>query len=316
MAHGEDAKQVENSGGTSLRYYVVLGVGVLAISLAAIFIRMAHASDVPSLLIAWGRLLIAALILTPLVLRRRDYVAQVQRLSRKDIVLILTSGLFLAMHFSAWVTSLEYTTVLISVVLVTTTPIWVAVMELVFLRAYLARLVLAGLFVGTTGGVLIGLSGGFDPTADPDARLVGALLALIGALTVSVYLILGRRLRATLALTPYIWMVYGVAALIMAGVVLFTGTPVFGYRAEGYLWVLALALAPQLIGHSSLNYALAYLPAAYVSLSTQLEPVFASLIAAVVFSEIPGPLQVTGGAIVIIGVLLASVGQSQQTEDG
>jgi drug/metabolite transporter (DMT)-like permease len=285
----------------------VLIAGVAAVSLAAIFIRLAQAQDVSSLVIACGRLLIAALLLSPAVLRRSDYVDQVRRLTPSERILALVAGVFLALHFATWVTSLEYTTVLISVVLVTTTPIWVALLEVVFLRARLSPLIITGLIVALIGGIVIGLSGEATADVSTSDRIRGAILSLIGAMAVAVYLVIGRRLRRTLALTPYIWLVYGIAALIMCGLLLASDTPVTGYSAEGYLWVALTALVPQLVGHSSLNYALAYLPATYVSLSTQMEPVLSALVAVVVFQEIPGWLQVGGGLIIMTGVLLASI---------
>ncbi|MFW5709041.1 MAG: EamA family transporter, partial [Chloroflexota bacterium] len=146
------------------RAYLVLIIGVAAVSLAAIFIRLAQAQAVPSILIAFGRLFVATLILTPAVLRNTAFHAQLRNLSRIDLLLLLTAGFFLAMHFISWVTSLEYTTVLISVVLVTTTPIWVALLEVIFLKARLSPWIIAGLALALVGGVVIGLSG--DVTQD------------------------------------------------------------------------------------------------------------------------------------------------------
>ena len=294
------------------RAYFVLLVGVAAVSLAAIFIRLAQDEQMPSILIAGGRLLVAALILTPAVWRRPQYVAQIKSLSRRDAFLVVLAGFFLAMHFVSWVTSLEYTTVLISVVLVTTTPIWVALLELFVLRSRLSQLVILGLGIALIGGTIIGLSGEVRDDVVPGEQIQGAILSVVGAMTVAVYLVIGRKLRASLALTPYIWAVYSTAAFIVAGLVLFSSVSITGHPIEGYFWVLLTGLIPQLIGHSSLNYALAYLPATYVSLSTQLEPILSAIVAIFVFNEIPGVLQILGGAVIICGVTLASIGQSSK----
>lgn len=294
---------------TPARAYIVLLMGVAAVSLGAIFIRLAQGEGLPSLVIATGRLSVAALLLTLEVLRRADYRAQVRGLSRGDVGLILVAGFFLAAHFATWITSLEYTTVLISVVLVTTTPIWVALLERVFLRGQLPPAVLVGLAIVLTGGAMIALNGGDGgPASDP---LLGGALALLGAVAVAVYLVVGRKLRATLSLTPYICLVYGTGALALLAGVLLTGAEITGYSAAGYGWVVAVALVPQLIGHSALNYALAYLPATYVSISTQLEPVLSAIAAYFIFAEAPGFWQVAGGAVIMTGVLVASVGQSR-----
>lgn len=288
-----------------IRAYVVLGIGILAVSMAAIFIRLGQGEGVPSPVIAASRLLIAAVILTPLTLRR--YRSHLRALNRQQWGLLTVSGVFLAAHFATWVSSLEYTTVLISVVIVTTTPIWVGILEVVFLRARLSRGIVAGLLIALAGGLMIGLSGEVAGGATDDGTLIGGGLSLIGALTVAVYLIIGRKLRSTLPLLPYVWSVYGIAALTLVSGSLLAGYSFTGYSAEGYLWVLALGLIPQLIGHSSLNYALAYLPATYISVATQLEPLGGAVIALILFREQPTAMQIVGSLVILVGVLMATL---------
>ncbi|RMG72117.1 MAG: DMT family transporter [Chloroflexi bacterium] len=306
--------------------YISLVIGVSAVSLAAIFIRLAQAQSAPSILIAMGRLLIAASILTPVILRRADYLAQLRKMSWFELRLALISGFFLAIHFFSWVTSLEHTTVLISVVLVTTTSIWVAVLEVLFLRAYLSKQILLGLIIALIGGLVIGLSG---ISADLSMnfrtpfhqiwvqqnqnQLLGAGLSILGAVAVAIYFVIGRKLRHTLSLTPYIWLVYSIAAFIMLCFVFLSDVSMIGYSLEGYLWILALGLIPQLIGHSSLNYALAYLPATYVSLSTQTEPILSAIVAYFVFREVPSVFQVIGGVIIMCGVVIATYRKQKKT---
>lgn len=291
------------------RAYAVIAAGVLAISMAAIFIRLAQGEGVPSPLIAAARLTLAALILTPPVLRR--YRGELRKLSRPDLLLAGVSGLFLAVHFATWIMSLEHVSVLISGVLVTTSPLWVALLERVFLKTRLSQLVIAGLIVALIGGVVVGLPSGGTIEIGKNPPL-GALLATIGAIGVAVYYVIGRKLRRELSLLPYIWLVYGCAAALLLALVLLLGIPVTGYSAKGYLWLVALALVPQLIGHSSFNYALKFIPATFVSLITQLEPVLSGLAAWVVFREVPGALQVVGSAIILAGVTLAIWGQGRK----
>ena len=109
-------------------------------------------------------------------------------------------------------------------------------------------------------------------------------------------------------------LVYGIAAVTASAIVIFTATPVTGFSGEGYLWLLATALVPQLIGHSSFNYALEHLSATYIGIATQLEPVGSAIIAFFVFREIPRPLQVAGSTIILVGLILASLGQSKRPE--
>jgi|FLYN01.1.fsa_nt_gi drug/metabolite transporter (DMT)-like permease len=294
---------------TPLRAYSAIVLGILAVSLAAIFIRLAQLEGVPSLFIAAARLTLAALILTPFAWSR--YAAPIRQLARGELLLAGISGLFLALHFATWILSLEYTSVLIAVVLVSTGPLWIALLETIFLKARLGSMLILGLILAIMGGVLIGLSGSNELTPRHNPAL-GSLLALSGAIAFAVYMVIGRKLRAQLALLPYIWLVYSCAAGILLATIVLAGTPVIGYTAAGYLWVVALGLVPQLIGHSSFNYAVKYLPATFIGIAGQLEPVMSTILAVLVLQEeIPQELQVWGSAAILIGVTLAGLAQAR-----
>jgi drug/metabolite transporter (DMT)-like permease len=287
--------------------YGVLAIGVFTTSLAAILIRLAQGENVPSLAIAAARLLIAALILSPIALRR--YHTSLRQITGRDLSLAGLSGVFLAIHFATWVESLKHTTVLISLVLLTTSPIWVGLLEVFVLKQRLSRLIVIGLMVALAGGIIIGTAG-VDPISTDSVPVLGSLLALAGAITFAVYITIGRKLRGKLPVIPYIWLVYGCAAIILSCAVLVSGIPVYGYSARSYLWLIALALIPQLVGHSSLNYAVGFLPATYVTIAIQLEPVASALFAFFLFREVPGSFHLVGSGIILIGVMLASLGQS------
>jgi drug/metabolite transporter (DMT)-like permease len=130
-----------------------------------------------------------------------------------------------------------------------------------------------------------------------------------------VYFVLGRSVRAKLSVIPYIWLVYGCGGVVMVLTIATAGLPVLGFSAEAYLWLLCCAVFPQLIGHSSLNYAVGYLPATLVSMITQLEPVGSAILALVLFQEIPLPLQIVGSGLLLFGVMLASIGQRTPQEN-
>lgn len=290
--------------------YFVLIVGVIAASLAAILIREAQNAGIPSLAIAAGRLAIAATLLTPFAfIRHRD---EISKLTRREFGLAALSGIFLAIHFAAWITSLEKTTVLVSVALVSTNPLWVALLEVIFLRARLGRWVLIGLSVGLIGSIIIVLprDGAVSAGTEP---VLGSLLAVMGAAAVAVYYVIGRGLRARLSLIPYIWLVYSCAAILLLILVFITGIPITGYPTSGYMALLAMALIPQLLGHSSFNFALKYFPATFIGISAQLEPVASALIAFVYLQETPADIQILGSAIIIAGVILASLNRTQST---
>ncbi|NLE51981.1 MAG: DMT family transporter [Chloroflexi bacterium] len=284
--------------------YAALVMGVFAVSTAAIFIRLAQADDAPSLVLAAARMCVAALALTPVVLLR--YRAELRRIAFDDLKWALVAGLVLGVHFATWISSLEYTAVVNSVTIVTTAPLWVALASPLVLKESISRQAAIGIALALGGGVIVGLSGeaGTPPTRhDP---LLGNGLALVGAWAAAIYFMLGRRLRARLSVILYTWLVYGTAAILLVIAVIAGGLQVSGFPAETYLWMALLGLVPQLIGHSSLNFALGYFPAAYVSLVVLGEPIGSGLLAIAFLGEWPVGLQLAGAVLVLIGIALAT----------
>jgi drug/metabolite transporter (DMT)-like permease len=285
-------------------------VAILAASTASIFIRLAQVTA-PSLVIAAYRLSLASLILWPwLLLRDR---ARLRSFTRPTLLLSALSGLLLALHFATWITSLAYTSVASSAVLVATAPLIVAVLAPLTLHEPLTRTLASGLGLAFLGTALIAWSDlcGGAACAPTGAMLAGDawqgdLLALAGAATGAGYMILGRRVRGSVSLTPYIGVTYGVAALGLLGAALVSGLPMTGYTAVTYLWLFMLAVFPQLIAHSTYNWALAYLPAALVALAFLGEPVGATALAYVIFGEMPGALKLIGAVLILAGIFIAT----------
>lgn len=294
-------------------FFLAITGGVLAVSTAAIFIRYAQ-TDVPSLVIAAVRLTLAALLLAPVALtRHRD---ELTRLSRHDLGLGLLAGIFLSLHFATWITSLEYTSVASSVVLVSTTPLWVALLSPLVLRESITRMTILGLALALLGGVVVGLSNTCSwqnglicpPSAEflQGKTLWGNFLALAGAWMGAGYLLIGRRLRAQTSLIPYIFIVYGMAALALIVLMLASGETPFGYAPISYLWLALLALVPQLLGHSTFNWALRYLPASFVAVTLLGEPIGSTLLAYLILSETPSALEICGGLLILAGIYFAA----------
>lgn len=288
--------------------------GILAVSMASIFIRYAQA-EAPSLVIAAYRLTLAALILAPIAWARHR--AELGALKQVELRLALLSGLFLALHFATWISSLEYTTVASSVVLVSTTPLWVALLSPFTIRESLARTVLIGMGLALFGGTIVGLSDacqwGNAGLACPPLQdflrgraFLGDLLALAGALMGASYLLIGRRLRGKISLIPYIFLVYGMAAVVLIGIMLAAGHSPLGYPPQAYLWFALLALIPQLLGHTSFNWALRYLSVAFVSITLLGEPIGSTVLAYFLLNETPGGLKIFGAILILAGIYIAS----------
>ena len=276
--------------------YPVLAVGVVAVSFAAIFIRLA---DAPALVIAAFRMSVAAVLLGPIVAVR--YHPTLTSMSRRDLLLLVGSGLALALHFAAWIASLEYTSVASSVVLVTASPVFVALGSHFLLHERVTRQVAAGIALGLVGVAVV--SGG-DFTLGR-RELLGDMLAVIGALAAGVYVLVGRELRRRLAVLPYAWPVYSIAAVALLVVALASGHTFLGYSGATFGWLVLLALVPQLLGHTSLNWVLAHISATLVAVAVMAEPVIATLLALLILSETPPASSLAGGVLVLAGVYLA-----------
>lgn len=289
-------------------------IAILAVSTASIFIRFAQNDGAPSLVIAALRLTFATLVLAPIALvKHRE---EFKLFTWNEILLGIFSGIFLALHFATWISSLEYTSVASSVVFVSTGPLWVALLSPMLLKENLVRTAIIGLGLSLLGGTIIGLSdactweAGLSCPALQEVlqgrAMLGNFLALAGAWTVAGYLIIGRKLRSNISLVPYIFMVYGFAAVVLTILMLISGNTPFGYAPKTYGWIFLLAALPQLIGHSTYNWALKYLPAALVAVTTLGEPIGSAILAFFILNETPTLATMLGGGFILTGIYLAS----------
>ena len=301
---------------------LVLFIGILVASTASIMIRVAQ-KEASSLVIAAYRLTIATLILLPIMLRyhREEFF----HLKRRQIGLIILSGIFLSFHFATWISSLQYTSVASSAVLVSTIPLWVAVLSPIFLKEIPTRMAVVGMAVALFGGALVGISEACSiqemGLACPPLQeflqgkaIFGNMLALAGALTASAYLLVGRWLRSTLPLIIYITTVYGVAAICLVIMALASGQPLGGFSWLAYLAFLGLAVGPQLLGHTSINYGLRHLSASFVSVALLGEPIGSTILAMAILKESPSVLEVFGGIVILAGIYLASRDQKSTAQ--
>ena len=293
-------------------YPAILFIGILSVSTASILIRFAQ-EDAPSLTIAALRLLFASIALAPFTWKYHR--SDLKALTRHELALGFLSGIFLAIHFACWISSLEYTSVASSVVFVCTGPIWIALLSPLILKEKLSKSAFLGLGLTLIGAVLIATSGvciwdrGISCPLLSDAfhgrAMLGNFLALAGAWAVSGYLMIGRRLLVKVLIIPYVFFVYSVAALVLIIVMFAAGESPFGYLPKTYIWLLLLALLPQLVGHSIYNWSLRFFPATIVAVTTLGEPVGSSILAYFILQEKPGFIIFIGGVIILIGIYFA-----------
>ncbi len=277
----------------------MLLLAVSATSVSALLVKLA---DAPGVVTAMWRNIIAAAIVLPFALARGA--CEIKALTRRERLLLGGSGVALGLHFATWMTSLDYTSVASSVFFVTITPIFVSLGSQFILREPVPWPVWIAVAITVCGGVIImgvDLSG---PTGLKE--LFGDALALVGALFVTAYLLIGRTLRPKLHLLPYIGAVYAIAAITIFVAALLMREPLVGYSPPTWLMFALLALVPSLVGHSSYNWALRYFPSFVISVVNLGEPVIAIVLACFFLrGEEPSAAKIGGGAVLLVGIFLA-----------
>lgn len=279
-----------------LNPYLVVILAVGAVSFASIFTRLATA---PPLVIAFYRLGFTVLFLAPFALSQSGR-AELKTIRGKDLRMALLAGIFLAIHFAVWITSLQYTSIASSTVLVTMQPLFVVTLGFLLLKEKVSFRGIVGALVALTGSVMVG-AGDFRLGG---MALWGDLLAFLGAFFVAVYLLIGRDLRSRFSLFPYVFLVFGSAAFFLLLFNWLMGLPLYPYPANDWLCFAALALVSTIFGHVVFNWALRYVPAAVVSVSILGEPVGATILGYFILREAPGLLQIAGGLIIIGGLFI------------
>jgi drug/metabolite transporter (DMT)-like permease len=277
------------------RGYGLLLLAVACVSVGSIFVRLAHA---PALAVAFNRIFLASVVVAPFA--APSLARAWPALSARRRLILVASGISLGVHFATWIASLSYTSVAASVLLVNTAPLFTLFFSWWFLGERASRAVLIAMAIALTGAALIA-AGDWDGGA---ASLTGDALALAGAVTLSLYHVIGRGLRDALPLSAYVLGVWGTAAATLAVLATTARVPVFGYPLRTFALFLALAVVPTVIGHGLVNRSLRHIPAPTVGLFLLGEPIAASLLAYAVFGETPSRLTIAGGALVLAALAL------------
>ncbi len=291
----------------NLRTVFVLIVGIISISLSAVFIRMC--SDMPSLSIAVFRLTIASLILISIAFFKK---VRLKSIEKKDLLLMVLGGFFLAFHLVSWITSLKFTSVANSVALVTTNPIFVGLFSVLLLKNKLEKEIVIGIVLSVLGSFLIsrGYSGASIETTN---HVLGDMLAVLGAIFASGYILIGSIVRERIETFEYILVIYTITSVILIIITLFAsftfmkGQNIFtGFSVKSYLFVFLLAVVSQLLGHTSFNYVLKFLKPDFVAIIILGEPIGASIFAYLIFGETVSLVQLVGMAFIFLAVIIAS----------
>ncbi|MBW1893022.1 MAG: DMT family transporter [Deltaproteobacteria bacterium] len=281
----------------------VLIIGVISISFAAIFIRFCD--DMPSMTIAGFRFVIASLILLLISCFKKHNFGD---LSVKEFFWCTVSGAFLALHMILWIIALKMTSVASAVVLVTTNPIFVAIFSYVLLKERQSKELMIGIVLSFVGSAVIAIGdGGISGSMVLDkTALTGDILALLGAVMASGYLIIGSKMREKMDTFSYILIVYTITAAIVLMVVFAGGYPVLGFKTSSYISVALLAIVPQLLGHTSFNWVLKHIKTSMVAITILGEPIGATILAYFFFKETISFLQFLGILGIFTAIVIAS----------
>jgi drug/metabolite transporter (DMT)-like permease len=286
---------------------LALSAGVCAISASALLVRLAEA---PGISTATARTMISAALMLAITLGRGGG-ARLMATSRKELLLCALSGLFLGLHFWAWMTSLSYTTVASSVLFVTLNPIFLALAAPWVTKDPGSRRLWLGIALAVLGSLVVGWD---DLRQGPSTSLYGNGLALLGSVCASGYLLAGRLARRTVPLDAYATLTNAAACLTLLPPLLLGGAPFASLPPKTWGVFLLLAVVPQLIGHNSLVWALRHVSAPLVSVAILAEPLGSGVLAWYFLHEAPTPLKLVGAAVLLAGILLASLDPQKKGE--
>ncbi|MGB4439407.1 MAG: DMT family transporter [Sedimentibacter sp.] len=282
--------------------YLIL-VGTLFTSLSSIIIRFSAA---PALVISAYRMLFTCLmLLLPVIINNRKEFSSIKR---NDFILCILSGIFLALHYASWISSIHMTTIANSTVLVACSPMFVALANYFIIKEKFTFKMIASIALSLTGTLIIamGSSGGTE-----SSMMMGNALAFSGAIFVAGYLVIGGIVRKNMSVGIYVFIVYSVSAITLFLMCFVTDTPVYPYPAKEFLLFIALAFFCSILGHTVYNYLVKFVSSTLISVSTLSEPIFASIMAMFFFKEVPSIYTLAGGMIIITGIFYYLVTQNK-----
>lgn len=283
--------------------YIVLA-GTFFTSLSSIIIRF---SDAPALVISAYRMLFTSLmLLAPVMLNNRS---EFKNITKKEYILCIISGIFLAFHFATWISSIKMTSVANSTILVSCSPIFVALANYFITKEKLNRKMAVAISMSLVGTFIIAMGSSGETATN---AMLGNILAFLGAIFVAGYLVIGGIARKKLSASIYVFIVYTVSTATLFIMCLVSKTPIYPYPPKEFMLFIALAFFCSILGHTLYNYMVKYVSSTLISVSTLSEPIFASIMAMLIFKEFPSLYTLTGGIIIITGIFYYLLAQNKQ----
>jgi drug/metabolite transporter (DMT)-like permease len=282
---------------------LIVIIGVVFVSFSSVLIK---ASAAPALIISTYRLAFTVLLIAPYTIIKNKN--ELRNIDKKSLLLCALSGIFLALHFATWITSIKYTSIASSAVLVNTHPVFIVTLTYLIFKDKISKKALFSIAMTLVGGIII--SSG-DKGLGSNVFL-GDMLAVAGAAFVAFYMIIGRVMRQRLSVTAYTFIVYLSCTITLFILVIATKTELYPYDLKDWAIFLALAVFCTILGHSIFNWSLEYVKPTFLSVAILGEPVFATLWAALIFAEYPTYYNVIGSTIIILGIYLFSKAENRR----
>lgn len=274
------------------KYWIL--AGTFFTSLSSIIIRF---SEAPALVISAYRMLFTSMmLLIPVYIKSKD---ELKNLNKNNFILCVISGVFLALHYAAWIQSIKMTTIANSTILVSCSPIFVAAVNYLLFKEKFNKKMLLGIIMSLAGTIIIAMGSSKETKS---GMMVGNILAFSGAVFVAVYLIIGGIVRKNLSAFAYVFIVYSVSAIVLFIMCILTNTPIYPYPLKEFILFFLLGFFSSILGHTVYNYLMKYYSSTLISVSTLAEPIFASILAIPLLNEFPSAYSIIGGIIIISGI--------------
>jgi drug/metabolite transporter (DMT)-like permease len=284
--------------------YLTMAFAVVAIAFSSIFVTKLEQAAVRPVIVAFYRMAFATVFLLPASIKLHR--SEIAGLTRRDLLLLVVSGFFLALHFLSWITSLQYIPIAASVMLVASHPLFVVIAAHFLLGERATRRSFWGIAIGLGGTALISYEG----LSGLGTALRGDALALLGAIALVGYFLIGRSARSRISLLGYTTPVYAACSVFLLACSAFAKENLIRYEPSDWLYFVALAIVPTILGHTVLNWAIKHVRASAVSISLLGEPVVAAFLAFGFFAQRPSRSTVVGGVFVLLGIYFATSGSA------
>lgn len=311
--------------------YFQLLVAIIAVSFSAIIVVLLQDREVPSEVTALYRTFFAGFGALILSLHKKKITWIVKKTTIKRFHWIILAGILLAIHFATWFISLEYVSVAISTTLVDTVPIFLAIFGFIFFKEKVGLFGIFGITLAFLGGTLLAFASNitsinqilvYNPNEDlfnliyktgtnfQSEAILGIVFSIIGAITVTFYFLIGKKVLRDSPLWPYFALVNLTSFFSLLIYCLIRGYELFNFTAFAYLLLLLTALGPSLIGHGTYNYSLRKLPAFVVGVAILGEPVGATILGVLILGQKPDLITILYASIILLGIILTSLSQN------